>query len=288
MSNKLSFFRIHKSVFKGKKKASAIKTNFERIIVSKRQRFVIGVIILSLGFYFSENLFARSGIYMSFVLAIATNIFLLWASYRDIRENFSLSIFILPFFYSLSFALFYFLAPGRLLTQFIVTPLYAIGLYSLFLSQNIFIVASARTIALLSGARIVSFIITLVSYFFLSTILFSLDISIIPIALMFFVVSFLLVMQNLWTITLERSIKTYSIWASILALCLVEIATVLWFWPTSSTVIAIFLTGFFYTIVGPAQIWLEKRLFRGVLWEYVWVGIIVFSILLSFTFWKGR
>lgn len=271
-----------------KKKARILKTHIENIIVNKRQRFVIAVLILSLGFYFSENLFARSGIYMSFVLAIATDLLLLWANYQDIRENFSLSIFILPFFYSLSFALFYFLAPGRLLTQFIVTPLYAVGLYSLFLSQNIFIVASARTIALLSGARIVSFIITLVSYFFLSTIIFSLDISIIPIILLLYVVTFLLVLQNLWTITLEKSVKTYSTWSSILAFCLAEIASVLWFWPTSSTVIAIFLTGFFYTIVGPAQIWLEKRLFRGVLWEYVWVGIIVFSILVSFTFWRGR
>lgn len=271
-----------------KKRARTIKSHIERVLVNKRQRFVIAVIILSLGFYFSENLFARSGIYTSFALAIFTNLLLFWANHRDIRENFSWSIFILPFFYSLSFALFYFLAPGRLLTQFIATPLYAVGLYSLFLSQNIFIVASARTIALLSGARIVSFIITLVSYFFLSTIIFSLDISIIPIVALLYVVTFFLILQNLWTITLEKSLKTYSTWSGILALCLIEVASALWFWPTSSTVIAIFLTGFFYTIVGPTQIWLEKRLFRGVLWEYVWVGIIVFSILLSFTFWRGR
>ena len=118
--------------------------------------------------------------------------------------------------------------------------------------------------------------------------IFSLDISIFPIILLLYIVTFFLILQNLWTITLEKSIKAYSVWSGVLALCLAEIAAVLWFWPTSSTVIAIFLTGFFYTIVGPAQIWLEKRLFRGVLWEYVWVGIIVFSILLSFTFWKGR
>lgn len=269
----------------GRKRVSSIRLRLEKITVNKRQRFVIAVLILSLGLYFSENFFSRSGIVMAFILAIATNVFFLWANYKDIKENFSWSIFILPFFYSLSFALFYFLAPGRLLTRFIVTPLYAIGLYSLFLSQNIFIVASIRTIALLSGARIVSFIITLLSYFFLTTIAFSLDISFIPIAISLFLFTFLLVLQNLWTITLEKPIMTYSLWTAILALCLFEIAIVLWFWPSSPTVIAIFLTGFFYTIVGPTQIWLEKRLFRGVLWEYAWVGIIVFSILLSFTSW---
>lgn len=271
-----------------RKRVSSLRSRFEKITVNKRQRFVIAVLILSLGLYFSENLFSRSGIVMAFILAIATNAFFLWANYKDIKENFSWSIFILPFFYSLSFALFYFLAPGRLLTRFIVTPLYAIGLYSLFLSQNIFIVASIRTIALLSGARIVSFIITLLSYFFLTTIAFSLDISFIPIAISLFLFTFLLVIQNLWAITLEKSIKTYSLWAGVLAFCLFEVAIVLWFWPSSPTVIAIFLTGFFYIIVGPTQIWLEKRLFRGVLWEYLWVGIIVFSILLSFTSWQGR
>jgi hypothetical protein len=32
---------------------------------------------------------------------------------------------------------------------------------------------------------------------------------------------------------------------------------------------------------------LEKRLFRGVLWEYIWIAVIVFCIFIAFTTWKG-
>ena len=59
-----------------------------------------------------------------------------------------------------------------------MTSLYALGLYSLFLSQNIFTVSSIRTIALLSGARTVSLVLTLLSFFFLSNVVFSFHINI--------------------------------------------------------------------------------------------------------------
>ena len=66
---------------------------------------------------------------------------------------------------------------------------------------------------------------------------------------------------------------------------MIEIAAVVWFWPSTPTVIALFLAGFFYTIVGISHVWFEKRLFRGVMWEYVWVGATVCFVLLLFTSW---
>jgi hypothetical protein len=66
---------------------------------------------------------------------------------------------------------------------------------------------------------------------------------------------------------------------------LLEAAGALWFWPSSPTVIALFLTGFFYTLVGLSHVWFERRLFKGVLWEYVWVGVVVFFVLNLFTHW---
>src|SRR3989344_6886643 len=251
-------------------------------VVEKRQKFVIMVILLSLTLFiveFTGYRFTNSGIVIDVILSLLTDLLLFWAIREDLKQSFSWSVFILPFLFSLAFSMFYFLTPARFLSRILLTSLYAFGLYSLLLSQNIFIVASTRTIALLSGARIVSFVLTLVSYFFLTNIAFSLHIFLIPSILIVFLYTFLLLQHSLWTYTLQKTIYPLSLWVLCLTLCLVEIAAVLWFWPSSPTVVALFLTGFFYTIAGMSHVWLEKRLFRGVLWEYVWVGTIVFFVL---------
>jgi len=253
--------------------------------IDKRQKFVIAVILLSLGLFLTEFQFSKSGLYISILLTIFTNIFLFWAIHQDIKENRAYQIFILPFFYSLAFGLFYFLTPTIFISRLLLTVIYAFGLYSLFLSQNILVVSSAKTIALLSGARIVSFVITLISFFFLTNIVLSLHLIILPMILIMIVYTYLLVYHSLWTYTLQKGSQPLHVWATALTICLVQAGTLLWFWPSSPTVIALFLTGFFYTIVGLAHIWFEKRLFKGILWEYVWVGCMVFFVLILFSQW---
>lgn len=260
----------------------------KQVFLTKRQRFVMLVGLLTLCLFFSEYLFGKSGFFVVIFLSILAGVLFLLSIYEDLKKNFHPQVFILPFLFTLSFGLFYFLVPGRFLSRGILTILYGVGLYSLYLSQNIFIVASIRTIGLLNGARIVSFVITLVSYFFLTNIVFTFRLPIIPLAFLVFVFSYLLILQAFWTITLEKSLIKTSLWVLGLSLCLFEVAILLWFWPTTPTVIALFLTGFFYTIVGISQVWFDKRLFRGVIWEYIWVAVIVFCILILSTSWSGQ
>lgn len=265
---------------------SSVKPFIAALATNKRHRFVAVVIFLSLGLFFSENVLGKTGIFVVLGLSLFTNILLFWSNYRDIRENFTPHLFILPFFFSLACGLFYFLIPARILTRLLMTSSFAFGLYSLFLSQNIFAIASARTIALLSSARTVSFVLTILSYFFLSATVFSLHINVLLTALLVVPYSFFLILHCLWTVTLEKSVKPHLLWSFALTLCLFETALLLGFWPTTATVIALFLTGLFYTLTGLAQVWLERRLFRGVLWEYIWVAVIVLLILLLFTSWR--
>ena len=253
--------------------------------IDKRQKFVIGVLMLSTGLFLAQFQFGNSGFIISGVLSLLTAVFLYWAIYKDIKGNFSLQYFILPVLYSLAFGLFYFLVPARIMSRVILTSLYAFGLYSLFLSQNIFAVASIRTIALLSGARIVSFVITLISYFFLVNIIYSLHLFVFSTMGLIFLCTYPLVFQSIWTYALQKPTKQNLLWVLALTICLLELSVILWFWPSNPTVIALFLTGFFYTIVGLSHVWFEKRLFRGVLWEYVWVGVVVFFVLLLFSSW---
>lgn len=254
---------------------------------NKRERFILSVIVLSLGLFTAEHLLGKSGIFIVISLSVLTNVFLFFSLYDDLKENFSWQIFILPFFFSLAFGLFFFLVPVRYLTRIFTTVLYGIGLYSLFLSENIFIVSSIRTIALLSSARTVSFIISLVSFFFLSNVLFSFHLN-----YFFFVILFLfyvipLVAHSIWSHTFEKKLTANIQWTAILSTILLEVASILWFWPSTPTVLAIFLTGVFYTTIGISQVWFDKRLFKNVMWEYIWVAAVVFISLLVFTSWTG-
>lgn len=258
-----------------------------RIQLTKRQQFIVSVLFLTLILFFSESILGKSGFYLSFFLAVLTCVLLYLSNVKDIRENFSWAVFLLPFFYTLAFGLFFFLTPARLSLRLVFTLGYGIGLYSLFLTQNIFTVASIRTIALLASARTVSFIITLVSLFFLSNIIFTLRFWIVPTVILEGVATFFLTSQSLWTITLDKSINIKNIWVFVITFCIMELSLLLWFWPANPTIIALFITGFFYTIVGPSQVWLERRLFKGVMWEYIWVAFIVMLIFITFTSWGG-
>lgn len=253
-------------------------------VIEKRQKFVLAAFILSFMLFLSELQFGKSGVFIAFVTPFLTVLFLYWAVREDLKDR-KYTIFILPFFFSLAFGLFYFLVPARMLFRVILSILYAFGLYSLLLSQNIFTVSSIRTIQLLSGARIVSFVVTLVSFFLLSNIVFTLHAFLLPVLGLFLLYSYPLIHQSLWTYNLQQVQAGTRLWTMVLLLMLIEIVSLLWFWPSSPTVLALFLTGFFYTIIGLSHVWFERRLFRGVLWEYVWVGAVVFFVLILFSQW---
>ncbi|HEV2339315.1 MAG TPA: hypothetical protein VGT05_00940 [Patescibacteria group bacterium] len=256
--------------------------------ITKRQKFVTSVFLLAALLLYGEYLFGQYLVLVAVVLGIVADAFLGIALFEDLQANFNPQVFILPFFCSLSFGLFYFLTPSRLIARIILTILYAISLYSLFLSENIFVVAASRTIALLNSARIVTFVISLLSYFFLTTIILSLRLVLPVTALLFLIVSVCFVYHSLWTYTLESKLtKHIALWISVISLCLLEIMCVLWFWPTSPTVTALFLTSMYYIFIGLTHVWFDKRLFKTVFWEYAWVAVFAVLILLWFTTWQG-
>lgn len=279
------FTQIWQQVSEGQKyffKSFSKKVTFI-LNISKRQKFIVTVAALSLILFFSEQLFGRGGIYISFLLSVITGFLVFWAIRKDLEGNFSPQIFILPLFYTLACSLFYFLVPARFLTRIGMTSLYALGLYSLLLSENIFIVSSIRTIALLSSARTVSFIITILSFFFMANVVFALHLNVLITLFFVFAFSFPLVLHSIWTHTLGGDSRSYLGWVFLITMCIVETALALWFWPTTPTIIGLFLTGLFYILVGISQIWLDKRLFKGIMWEYIWVAVIIFLVFITFS-----
>lgn len=64
-----------------------------------------------------------------------------------------------------------------------------------------------------------------------------------------------------------------------------ELAWALIMWPVQAAIYTLFITGMFYTYIGVSQVWFEKRLFKGVLWEYIWVGFFSILFLIVFSGW---
>lgn len=254
--------------------------------INKRQRFVLVVLILSLGVFISEHFIDNSLFLFALGLAVFTDILLYLILRKDIKGVFSLPIFVLPFFYTLAFPFFYSLVPTRLFTRLVITILYAFGLYSLFLTQNIFAVSSIRTINLLRSARIVVFVLTLVVFYFLVNFIFSLRLPVLLTPLAIFPISLLLNIQSLWAYSLDSTqIRTVSIFSLFISLAILQLSYVLIIWPVNASVYSLFLTGIFYTYSGLCHAWLDRRLFKGILWEYIWVGFISVLFLVIFSKW---
>lgn len=254
--------------------------------LNKRQKLVLIVVLLSVGVFASEFVSGIALFIVAFGLSFFTLILLYLAIKDDIKGTFYYPILILPFFYTLSFELFYPLLPGRLLTRLMLTFLYAFGLYSLFLTQNIFAVSAIKTINLQRSARIVSFVITIIVLFFLTNVIFSLRLPFYISPIIIFALTFFLNFQSLWVYNPAREAVSEAIKLSFLiSLAISELSVILNLWPIDASIYSIFLTGIFYAYSGLTHAWVEKRLFRGVLWEYIWVGFLAIIILLFFSKW---
>src|SRR3989344_8034843 len=227
-----------------------IISSFISFLGNKRQKFIISVLILSIGLFIAEYILGRGGIILVFILSFLTSLFLYFALRNDFKENFSPQALILPFFYSLAIGLFYLLVPARFITRIGMTFLYSLSLYSLFLSENIFAISSVRTIQLLSGARTVSLVLTMLSYFFISNVVFSFHTNIFITLGLVILYTFPIVLHSVWTYAQEKNLFSQVFWVLTITICLVEVAAFLWFNQGSPTVIALFLTAIFYVILG--------------------------------------
>lgn len=193
---------------------------------------------------------------------------------------------ILPLLFTAGIGLFYFLLPSSILTAIPVIILYFFGLYALFLSENIFSVASIRTIQLFRSASAVSFLLTLFISFLLYDTIFSFRLPFYFNAILVFCISAFLFLHGVWSVDLEEKVSPKVIHFSLLfSLGLGEIAFILSFWPISIALASLFLTSLVYVLLGLAQAYFSDRLFKRTIREYLVVGIVVFIVLLFYTNW---
>lgn len=260
----------------------------KKIDISKRQKFIISAIFLSIGLLAIQLANVSWRYQAIFGLTILTYLLSAWALREGVSGIEWLTVLILPTLFTAGVGLFYFLLPASWLARLPVAALYGLGLYALLLTENIFSVATIRNIQLLRAAHAVGFLLTLLTAFFLYNTILSFRFSFWLNFIFVFLASLPLFIQGLWSVKLEEKISG-QIWFYSLALSLMvaEGALALSFWPVTVSADSLALITIMYVVLGLTQHYLSQRLFRRTINEYLTVGIIVLAVILITTHWGG-
>lgn len=259
-----------------------------KISLSKRQQFVAITLLLTVGLMVTQVVPGELRYPLVVTFSIATYFLCAFGLREDLRGAEWLTLLTLPTLFTAAVLLFYFLLPVRWLTRLPVAILYAVGMYALILTENIYNVAAERSIALLRAAHSVGFLLTLITYFLLVSTILSFRLSAGLNTLAVSIVTFVLVVQSLWSVGLEPRVSR-RVWqmSGCIAIVLGELAWILEFWPVQQALIVLFLTTCTYCTVGMAQQYLEDKLYKKTAVEFGSVVAIVFIILLVATKWRG-
>lgn len=256
--------------------------------LDKRRKIILSSGILTLGLL-STQLVPFYLIY-GFVVGLTVLAYMLsvWALWEGLNKLKAVTLMVLPTVFTLAVASYYFLLPVRWLTRLPVAAVFAVTFYTLLLSQNVFNVASIRTIPLYRAASTTVFILTLITAYLLFNVLFSFNMLFLWNAFWVFALSFPLTLQVIWSIEMDEKLSGLVIvYSAILSLVMAEIGLVLSFWPISHTMAALVLSTVLFVSLGITTHTLRDRLGRGVVWEYLGWGVLVFIIAVATTSWVG-
>lgn len=259
-----------------------------RVLLSKRQQFVAITLLLTAGLMVTQVVPVDSRYPMVIVFSVAAYFLSAFGLREDLKGAEWITLLALPTLFTAAVLLFYFLLPVRWLTRLPVAVLFAVGMYALLLTENIYNVAAERSIALLRAAHSVGFLLTLVTYFLLISTVFSFRMAAGWTALTVGLVTWILVLQALWSVELEHRVSR-RVWqiSVCIAIVLAELVWIFEFWPVQQALIVLFLTTTLYCTVGMAQQYLEDKLYKKTAIEFGMVVAIVFIILLIATKWRG-
>lgn len=245
-------------------------------------------VILTTGLVVTQLLNSDSRFLIIGSLAVSSYLLSVWALREDLSGVGWFTLFVLPTMYTLAVGLSYFLLPVRWITRLPVALLYALGIYALLLTENIYNVAAARTIQLLRAAHAVGFLFTLITAFLLCQTFLSFHLPFYLNFLGIFLIAFPLILQALWCVNLEEGI-TYDTakYSFFFSLIVAEIALAFSFWPINLSLWALFLVATIYALLGVGQQHLAGRLFRKTAIEFFLVPVLIFLILLFSAKWGG-
>ncbi len=257
--------------------------------MTKRQKIITAAVLLSVCLLFTQMVpvYLRYQFIVSMVLL--TYALSLWSLWEGLTRTKALLLMILPIAFTLAMASYYFLLPVRWLYRLPVAVAFGLTFYTLLLSQNVFNVASIRTIPLYRAASTAAFVLTLVTASLLFNVLFSFQWPFWQNGLAVMAISFPLVLQVIWSIEMEGLTSVELMYSLVISLIMGELAVVFSFWPVSNAIASVLLTTTLYTGLGITTDMLRDRLNSNIIRGYLWAGAVVFVIFCgaAFIWWTG-
>lgn len=269
---------------------------------NKRQKIIITSVLVTLGLLSTQLINFSLRFNFLIMLGAISFVLVFWALFEGFVEprakkkrfgpslniNKALILLILPTFFTLAVASFYFLLSVRWLTRIPVAAIFGAVFYLLLLAQNIFSVASIRTIPLYRAASTLSLVCTILTSFLIFIVVHSFNLLFVFNSFIIFILGFLLILQMLWSVEMEERISKQLLLRSfILALCLGEIALAFSFWPINHIMWSIILTSSMYALLGITTHQMRGKLSIRLSFEYLGVAVFFFLVAFFTTPWAG-
>lgn len=274
--------------------------------MSKRTKFILVSSLIA--FFLWLTSLAQVDYRFGLVMAVAAVSYILsvWVLFDDLKGIEWITLIVLPMMFTLGSGLFSNFLPtafpgmfgktfsvevSQLLAgifKIVYFLLVGLGLYGILLIENIFSVASIRTIQLFRAARSVNFILTLVTSLFFFTVALSLKLAfwwVIPIS---FAVSFVLAYPSLWSVDLKNDFGPQVLRYAVASSWIIAILSgVLCFWPVKPFMGGLILTSGLYALFGILEQRLSNRVYLESLLEYGVTIMIIIVVGFLTTSWVG-
>ncbi len=254
--------------------------------IDKRYRLVISALILTF-FMLISTFFSFEAVYVFVPLLVVASYFLtFFCILEDIEHIGWFGFFFMPIAITISLYLVYFLFPGRWLTRIPFITLYAISIYAVLLTSNIFNVGVEKSLQLYRAAFSVNYFyqafIAFLSMNFLMALQQNPFINMVGAG----IITFLLAFHLLWTIRLKRYIEPEVLkYALVVSFILSQATLIISFVPLRQAISSLFIASLYYGLIGLIYHHLDSRLFKETVREYIIVLIFVASITLLSISW---
>lgn len=280
-----AFLKRRSRVRAGKKQRFFLVSLFQTI--PKRLRFVTSALLMSFLLLVTTIYFTFFDTWYILPLLFVTSYFFTYFSVLEGVERWEwLMLFIIPVLFTIAAYAFYYLFPVRWLTRLPFIIIYGFSFYAILLTSNIFNVGVEKNLQLYRAAFSVNFLYHSLIMFLFMQIILSFRQNFLINGVLSFVVTFPLSLQILWSVkpqlTIPRQLLYYSFFISLI---IFELVVMVSFVPLAPPIFSLFITACYYSISGIIYHFIDQRLFRQVVNEYVFVFIFVLVVTLLTLRW---
>ncbi|MDP4009437.1 MAG: hypothetical protein Q8P53_00430 [Candidatus Shapirobacteria bacterium] len=261
--------------------------------MSKRLKYIISSLVAALGFFFFASLPFESR-YYGLLVGIVLMVFCFWFGLGIVFEESlytRLMAVVLPVIFFIGFGLFIVLLPLNSLATLGISIFFGLISYVMFLVENVFLVSIGyRTPPLYRAAYTVSFIVLLLTSFFLFDSLFSFRFNYWINMPLIFIISGLIFLYHFYSVSIELADdgKNKNIWAYVLipSLLMSQLGLVFSFWPVGIFKGSIYLVSVIYVLCSLLQADVRDRLFRRTWLTYTWIGTAIILAIVLMVSWR--